>query len=83
MFFSKPKVPVPTPTNAATEIRVIADSTPESTSEEQHTSEQNQSVPSASAQLWKSVFKGPPSPPVCKGHFEPCVLKTVKKKAPT
>ena len=29
--------------------------------------------------LWKSIFKGPPPPPNCKGHNEPCVLRTVKK----
>ena len=80
MFFGKPKVAVPTPTHAATEIPVVADSAPESASD--MTSEPKQSAPSASAQLWKSVLKGPPPPPVCKGHLEPCVLRTVKKKGP-
>ena len=34
---------------------------------------------SSSAQSWKSIFKGPPAAPKCKGHDEPCVLRTVKK----
>ncbi|XP_030049905.1 DNA-(apurinic or apyrimidinic site) endonuclease 2 [Microcaecilia unicolor] len=29
--------------------------------------------------FWKSVLKGPSPPPLCKGHGEPCVLRTVKK----
>ncbi|XP_013773132.1 DNA-(apurinic or apyrimidinic site) lyase 2-like [Limulus polyphemus] len=33
-------------------------------------------------QLWKSVLCGPQPPPLCKGHKEPCVLKTVKKQGP-
>ena len=31
------------------------------------------------SELWKNVFKGPPPAPLCKGHSEPCVLRTVKK----
>lgn len=31
---------------------------------------------------WKSVFKGPPKPPLCSGHSKPCALRTVKKKGP-
>lgn len=31
---------------------------------------------------WKHVFKGPPKPPVCTGHKEPAVLRTVKKPGP-
>ena len=33
------------------------------------------------AQTWKSLLKGPPPAPVCKGHKEPCVLRTVKKES--
>ncbi len=29
---------------------------------------------------WKTLFKGLPPPPLCKGHKEPCVLRTVKKQ---
>ncbi|XP_018581074.2 DNA-(apurinic or apyrimidinic site) endonuclease 2 [Scleropages formosus] len=29
--------------------------------------------------FWKSVLRGPPQPPLCKVHQEPCVLRTVKK----
>ncbi|XP_063287569.1 DNA-(apurinic or apyrimidinic site) endonuclease 2 [Pelobates fuscus] len=34
------------------------------------------------AAFWKSLLKGPPPPPNCKGHGEPCVLRTVKKAGP-
>lgn len=33
----------------------------------------------SSASSWKKLLKGPPSAPFCKGHNEPCVLRTVKK----
>ncbi|KAF3697174.1 DNA-(apurinic or apyrimidinic site) lyase 2 [Channa argus] len=32
--------------------------------------------------FWKSVLHGPPPPPSCKVHREPCVLRTVKKEGP-
>jgi len=28
---------------------------------------------------WKNLLKGPPQTPMCKGHNEPCVLRTVRK----
>ena len=34
------------------------------------------------SQAWMGVFGGPPKPPLCKGHNEPCVLRTVKKQGP-
>jgi len=34
------------------------------------------------ASKWKMLLKGPPQPPLCKGHKEPCVLRTVKKDGP-
>lgn len=37
---------------------------------------------SASLGFWKSVLHGPPPPPSCKAHREPCVLRTVKKEGP-
>lgn len=37
---------------------------------------------SSSSVFWKSVLHGPPPPPSCKGHREPCVLRTVKKEGP-
>ncbi len=43
------------------------------------------SLPSLSSQLseeWRNVFSGPPKPPLCRGHQEPCVLRTVKKAGP-
>lgn len=36
----------------------------------------------ASLGFWKSVLHGPPPPPSCKVHGEPCVLRTVKKDGP-
>lgn len=36
----------------------------------------------SSSVFWKSVLHGPPPPPSCKGHREPCVLRTVKKEGP-
>lgn len=36
----------------------------------------------ASSVFWKSVLRGPPPPPSCKVHREPCVLRTVKKEGP-
>ena len=38
--------------------------------------------PSQLTEAWRSVFSGPPKPPLCKGHNEPCVLRTVKKVGP-
>ena len=35
-----------------------------------------------SASIWKQILKGPEPPPVCSGHNEPCVLRTVKKDGP-
>lgn len=32
--------------------------------------------------FWKEVLHGPPPPPLCKSHSEPCVLRTVKKAGP-
>ncbi|XP_049272965.1 DNA-(apurinic or apyrimidinic site) endonuclease 2 isoform X2 [Rhipicephalus sanguineus] len=31
---------------------------------------------------WKNILKGPPAAPLCKGHGERCVLRTVKKPGP-
>ena len=36
----------------------------------------------AEIDAWKSIFKGPRPPPLCPGHQEPCVLRTVKIKGP-
>uniref|UniRef100_UPI0037E9034C DNA-(apurinic or apyrimidinic site) endonuclease 2 isoform X1 n=2 Tax=Semicossyphus pulcher TaxID=241346 RepID=UPI0037E9034C len=36
----------------------------------------------ASLVFWKSILHGPPPPPSCKVHGEPCVLRTVKKEGP-
>ena len=31
---------------------------------------------------WKRLLKGPPKPPLCDGHREPCVRRKVKKEGP-
>ncbi|KAH9496335.1 DNA-(apurinic or apyrimidinic site) lyase 2 [Bulinus truncatus] len=36
----------------------------------------------ATNQAWKTLLKGPAPPPLCPGHKEPCILKTVTKKGP-
>lgn len=36
----------------------------------------------AEVSLWKNILKGPPPAPLCPGHNESCVLRTVKKKGP-
>ncbi|XP_022082585.1 DNA-(apurinic or apyrimidinic site) lyase 2-like [Acanthaster planci] len=35
-----------------------------------------------SASVWKQLLSGPPPAPACKGHNEPCLLRTVKKPGP-
>ena len=41
------------------------------------------SKPNKEASLfWKTILKGPEPPPLCKGHNEPCVKRTVKKEGP-
>ncbi|ESP01136.1 hypothetical protein LOTGIDRAFT_200437 [Lottia gigantea] len=35
-----------------------------------------------SASAWKNLLSGPGKAPLCKGHKEPCVLRTVKKDGP-
>ena len=37
---------------------------------------------SKAASAWKNVMKAPPEAPLCKGHNETCLLRTVKKKGP-
>ncbi|XP_061590687.1 DNA-(apurinic or apyrimidinic site) lyase 2 [Cololabis saira] len=39
-------------------------------------------VKNGASVFWKSVLQGPPRPPRCKAHGEPCVLRTVKKEGP-
>ena len=36
----------------------------------------------AEVALWKNILTGPRPPPLCSGHKEPCVLRTVKVKGP-
>lgn len=54
-------------------------------------SEENETTPltprpaakkGSSSGFWRSVLRGPPPPPSCKVHEEPCVLRTVKKEGP-
>ena len=50
-----------------------------SPSSSQNSSEENS--PAVVAQ-WRSLLKGPQPAPLCSGHNEPCVLRTVKNKGP-
>lgn len=53
--------------------------------DESELSSSSEPVCSQSSQLsaeWRNVFSGLPKPPPCKGHNEPCVLRTVKKDGP-
>jgi len=34
------------------------------------------------ASKWKTLLQGPPLAPLCKGHSQPCILRTVKKEGP-
>lgn len=46
--------------------------------EQRHSQEKTAAVVAS----WKSILKGLPPPPLCSGHKEPCVLRTVKNKGP-
>uniref|UniRef100_A0A3Q2VJZ3 DNA-(apurinic or apyrimidinic site) endonuclease n=1 Tax=Haplochromis burtoni TaxID=8153 RepID=A0A3Q2VJZ3_HAPBU len=48
----------------------------------QPTVTQSDAKKGTSSVFWKSVLRGPPAPPCCKVHEEPCVLRTVKKEGP-
>lgn len=37
--------------------------------------------PTAASNHWKNLLRGPLPPPLCKGHKEPCVIRTVKKES--
>ena len=57
-------------------------SSQESTSSEKSVSKDSLDNKSKLSAGWKSIFKGLPPPPLCKGHKEPCVMRTVKKSGP-
>lgn len=48
----------------------------------QQNGEHSEAKNGASLEFWKTVLQGPPRPPSCKVHGEPCVLRTVKKEGP-
>lgn len=56
--------------------------TPESSACISKTDSMSGSEASNSTFAWKSLLKGPPQTPLCKGHKEPCALRTVKKSGP-
>ena len=65
--------------NSAEEIKSASqESTSESSSSQGDNSEGGKKLSHA----WMGVFSGPPKPPPCKVHNEPCVLRTVKKQGP-
>lgn len=96
-FFSIPKpqvqndatkkqtIDIPLTTNSITINNSKGDITLKS--EENGTTKTEEKVTSlksekSSALAWKQLLKGPPTAPLCKGHQEPCVLRTVKKEGP-
>lgn len=96
-FFSVPKlqvqndttkkqtIDVPVTTNSKTLNNSKGDTSLKS--EENGTTKTEEKVTSlqsekSSALAWKQLLKGPPTAPLCKGHQEPCVLRTVKKDGP-
>ncbi|XP_054751680.2 DNA-(apurinic or apyrimidinic site) endonuclease 2-like [Lytechinus pictus] len=61
------------------------ESVPDTSQAKETHQEHVESKPKAKQQLsstWKNLFKGPPPPPKCRGHQEPCLLRTVKKAGP-
>ncbi|XP_071483267.1 DNA-(apurinic or apyrimidinic site) endonuclease 2-like [Diadema antillarum] len=57
----------------------------EARSDKNATGEASDAKVKARSQLssqWRNLLKGPPAAPLCKGHKEPCVLRTVKKAGP-
>ena len=42
-------------------------------------SDNNKSNKKSNASAWKNLLSGPAPAPLCKGHSEPCLLRTVKK----
>jgi AP endonuclease-2 len=54
----------------------------ESIPDSQNSTETTDHNRKAEVALWKNILKGPPPAPLCPGHDEPCVLRTVKKKGP-
>ncbi|XP_077984910.1 DNA-(apurinic or apyrimidinic site) endonuclease 2-like isoform X2 [Glandiceps talaboti] len=53
-----------------------------STSESTSSSQQHNEIKKSQAAVWRNMLSGPRPPPLCKGHKEPCVLRTVKKSGP-
>ncbi|XP_044124607.1 DNA-(apurinic or apyrimidinic site) endonuclease 2 isoform X1 [Bufo gargarizans] len=86
--FFKPVVPKSTALSNGEKKSVISES---ETKNVTLTTQQGCSLPPTSGSqngnqpptaFWKTLLKGPPPPPNCKGHGEPCVLRTVKKSGP-
>lgn len=50
--------------------------------EESQANGQPSRAKSSAALAWKTLLSGPGKAPLCKGHKEPCVLRTVKKDGP-
>lgn len=42
----------------------------------------NEGLNNKQKEIWKNILRGPPELPLCTGHREPCVLRTVKKEGP-
>ena len=61
-------------------FKVVSSDTSDSPTSSQESLSDKPKVSTVSA--WKNLLKGPPTAPLCKGHKEPCLLRTVKKEGP-
>lgn len=68
--------------NLSIDCNVDFVSSDESPSSSQEQKDSEVPVKKTSALAWKSLLKGPPTAPLCKGHKEPCLLRTVRKEGP-
>ena len=94
-FFAKPKTKNPDSEKAdkeeanialqgkeRVEAKVDTGATCVENNESQATVTTKESVKLGQTSAWKNLLKGPPPAPLCKGHKEPSVLRTVKKPGP-
>ena len=73
-FFGVPKKQIST--SSAQINKIFSSNTMPTQAPPQSTGSTNQKVASS----WKSLLSGPGKAPMCRGHREPCVLRTVKKE---
>ncbi|XP_060081364.1 DNA-(apurinic or apyrimidinic site) endonuclease 2-like isoform X1 [Ylistrum balloti] len=65
-----------------TKVDLVSSDDTDSPSSSQEQKSGKVTVKKTSSIAWKNLLKGPPTAPLCKGHKEPCLLRTVKKEGP-